>query len=73
MQAQVELGDDVMSGIIKSFFFGVTASLLAVFEGYNCVPTAEGVGQATTRAVVYTSLAVLALNFMLTAWLLGGN
>lgn len=73
MQAQVDLGDDVMSGVIKSFFFGVTASLLAVFEGYNCVPTAEGVGQATTRAVVYTSLAVLALNFMLTAWLLGGN
>jgi hypothetical protein len=51
-----------MSGVIKSVFFGVAASLLAVFEGYNCVPTAEGVGRATTRAVVHTSLTVLALN-----------
>ncbi|HUG98274.1 MAG TPA: lipid asymmetry maintenance ABC transporter permease subunit MlaE [Gammaproteobacteria bacterium] len=73
MQAQVELGQDVMSGIIKSIFFGVAASMLAVFEGYNCVPTAEGVGRATTRAVVHTSLSVLVLNFMLTAWLLGGT
>ncbi|MEJ2522611.1 MAG: lipid asymmetry maintenance ABC transporter permease subunit MlaE [Gammaproteobacteria bacterium] len=71
MQAQVDLQEDVMSGIIKSFFFGVAASLLAVFEGYNSVPTAEGVGRATTRAVVLTSLSVLILNFMLTAWLMG--
>ena len=73
MQAQVDLRDDVMSGVIKSVFFGIAASLLAVFEGYNCVPTAEGVGRATTRGVVHTSLTVLVLNFMLTAWLLGGN
>ena len=73
MQAQVDLREDVVSGIIKSFFFGIAASLLAVYEGYNCVPTAEGVGRATTRAVVNTSLTVLVLNFMLTAWLLGGN
>lgn len=73
MQGQVDLREDVMSGVIKSVFFGVVASLLAVFEGYNCVPTAEGVGRATTRAVVHTSLTVLVLNFMLTAWLLGGN
>ena len=73
MQAQVDLRDDVMLGIVKSLFFGVAASLIAVFEGYNCVPTAEGVGRATTRAVVHTSLAVLILNFMITAWMLGGN
>lgn len=73
MQAQVDLREDVMSGVIKSFFFGIAASLLAVYEGYNCVPTAEGVGRATTRAVVNTSLTVLVLNFMLTAWLLGGK
>jgi phospholipid/cholesterol/gamma-HCH transport system permease protein len=73
MQAQVTVGDDVMTGVIKSVFFGVAASLLAVFEGYNSIPTAEGVGRATTRAVVHTSLTVLILNFMLTAWLLGGN
>jgi len=71
MQAQVDLQEDVLSGIIKSCFFGVAASLLAVFEGYNSVPTAEGVGRATTRAVVLTSLSVLVLNFMLTAWLMG--
>jgi phospholipid/cholesterol/gamma-HCH transport system permease protein len=71
MQAQVDLQEDVISGIIKSCFFGVAASLLAVFEGYNSVPTAEGVGRATTRAVVLTSLSVLVLNFMLTAWLMG--
>jgi phospholipid/cholesterol/gamma-HCH transport system permease protein len=71
MQAQVELVEDVLSGVIKSCFFGVAASLLAVFEGYNSIPTAEGVGRATTRAVVLTSLAVLVLNFMLTAWLMG--
>jgi phospholipid/cholesterol/gamma-HCH transport system permease protein len=73
MQAQVDLRDDVMSGVIKSVFFGIAASLLAVFEGYNSAPTAEGVGRATTRAVVHTSLTVLILNFMLTAWLLGGK
>ena len=71
MQAQLDLQEDVVSGIIKSCFFGVAASLLAVFEGYNSVPTAEGVGRATTRAVVLTSLSVLVLNFMLTAWLMG--
>jgi phospholipid/cholesterol/gamma-HCH transport system permease protein len=73
MQAQVDLREDVMTGVVKSLFFGVAASLLAVFEGYNCIPTAEGVGRATTRAVVHTSLTVLGLNFILTAWLLGGS
>ena len=73
MQAQVDLREDVMSGVIKSIFFGIAASLLAVYEGYNCVPTAEGVGRATTRAVVNTSLTVLVLNFMLTAWRWGGK
>jgi phospholipid/cholesterol/gamma-HCH transport system permease protein len=73
MQAQVDWREDVLTGLQKSLFFGVAASLLAVFEGYNCIPTAEGVGRATTRAVVHTSLSVLILNFMLTAWLLGGK
>jgi phospholipid/cholesterol/gamma-HCH transport system permease protein len=73
MQAQVQIREDIMSGVIKSVFFGVAASLLAVYEGYNSIPTAEGVGRATTRAVVQTSLMILVLNFMLTAWLLGGN
>jgi phospholipid/cholesterol/gamma-HCH transport system permease protein len=61
---------DVYEGIIKSFVFGVVASLLAVWEGYNAVPTAEGVGRATTRTVVSTAIAVLILDFMITAYLL---
>jgi len=62
--------DDVYEGITKSIVFGVVASLLAVWEGYNAVPTAEGVGRATTRTVVGTAIAVLILDFMITAYLL---
>ena len=59
--------EDVYEGIIKSFVFGVAASLLAVWEGYNAIPTAEGVGRATTRTVVITAISVLILDFMITA------
>ena len=62
--------DDVQEGIIKSVVFGVVASLMAVWEGYNAIPTAEGVGRATTRTVVGTAIAVLILDFMITAYLL---
>lgn len=62
--------DDVYEGIIKSVVFGVVASLLAVWEGYSAVPTAEGVGRATTRTVVATAIAVLILDFMITASLI---
>lgn len=58
---------DVYEGIVKSVVFGVVASLLAVWEGYNSIPTAEGVGRATTRTVVETAIAVLILDFMITA------
>lgn len=58
---------DVYEGIIKSIVFGIVASLLAVWEGYNAIPTAEGVGRATTRTVVETAIAVLILDFMITA------
>jgi phospholipid/cholesterol/gamma-HCH transport system permease protein len=71
MRDQVDYREDVLSGVLKSFVFGVAASLLAVFEGYNSIPTAEGVSRATTRTVVLTALSVLILNFMLTAVLLG--
>ena len=59
--------DDVSEGITKSVVFGVIASLVAVYEGYNATPTAEGVGRATTRTVVVTSIAVLFFNYMITA------
>ncbi len=62
--------DDVYEGITKSIVFGVVASLLAVWEGYNAIPTAEGVGRATTRTVVGTAIPVLILDFMITAYLL---
>ena len=66
MQNAVEPAD-IYEGIIKSTLFGVVASLLAVWEGYNAVPTAEGVGRATTRTVVITAIAILILDFMITA------
>ena len=59
--------DDVSEGITKSIVFGVIASLVAVYEGYNATPTAEGVGRATTRTVVVTSIAVLFFNYMITS------
>ncbi|HSG96492.1 MAG TPA: lipid asymmetry maintenance ABC transporter permease subunit MlaE [Woeseiaceae bacterium] len=61
---------DVNEGIIKSVAFGFVASLIAVWEGYNAVPTAEGVGRATTRTVVITAIAILVLDFMITAALI---
>lgn len=69
MQEYVELAD-VNEGILKSVVFGVAASLIAVFEGYTAEPTAEGVGLATTRTVVITSVLVLILDYMITAFLL---
>ena len=61
---------DILEGVIKSIFFGLIASLLAVWEGYNSIPTAEGVSRATTRTVVLTAIAVLITDFMITAWFL---
>ncbi len=67
MQAKVDLYDDVYNGAIKSMVFGVVVTWIAVFEGYDTVPTSEGVSRATTRTVVHSSLAVLGLDFVLTA------
>jgi phospholipid/cholesterol/gamma-HCH transport system permease protein len=69
MRSAVEL-DDIGEGIVKGCVFGVACSLIAVYEGYNSVPTAEGVGRATTRTVVISSVATLLLNFILTAYML---
>lgn len=69
MQITVERSD-IGEGILKSVVFGIAASLIAVWEGYNAVPTAEGVGRATTRTVVITAIAVLVFDFMITALLL---
>jgi phospholipid/cholesterol/gamma-HCH transport system permease protein len=69
MQLTVDL-DDINEGIFKSVVFGIAASLIAVWEGYNAIPTAEGVGRATTRTVVITAIAVLVFDFMITALML---
>jgi len=70
MHANVTVAD-VNQGIIKSVVFGIVASLLAVYHGYTSVPTAEGVGRATTRTVVTTAITVLILDYLLTATLIG--
>lgn len=70
MQSAVELGD-VNEGIVKSVCFGIACSLVAVYEGYHAPPTAAGVGLATTRTVVVSSVLTLLLDYMLTAAFLG--
>ena len=72
MQAGISFWPDVTNGIIKSVVFGVAVSLIAVFEGYDAKPTAEGVSSATTRTVVGGSLAILALDFILTVFMFRG-
>ena len=67
MQASVDLYDDIYNGVIKSIVFGIVVTWIAVFEGYDAIPTSEGVSRATTRTVVHSSLAVLGLDFILTA------
>jgi phospholipid/cholesterol/gamma-HCH transport system permease protein len=69
MQAGVDVWTDVGNGVIKSFVFGVTVSFIALWQGFEAKPTPEGVSRATTRTVVVASLAVLGLDFMLTAWM----
>ena len=71
MQARVDLFDDVGNGIVKSLVFGFVVTWIAVFEGYDTLPTSEGVSRATTRTVVHASLAVLGLDFILTALMFG--
>ncbi|BAW80984.1 ABC transporter permease [Candidatus Nitrosoglobus terrae] len=73
MQAKTDWEEDVLNGIIKSIVFGVVATWIAVFEGYDAIPTSEGVAQATTRTVVHSAFAVLALDFVLTALMFGAG
>lgn len=71
MQAGTDFYDDVLNGFIKSAVFGVVITWIALFEGYNAVPTSAGVSHATTRTVVYSSLAILGLDFIMTAMMFG--
>lgn len=72
MQNNVQFLNDIVNGVIKSIVFGVVCTWIAVYQGYACVPTSEGISTATTRTVVYSSLCVLALDFVLTAVMFGG-
>ncbi|MCB1863905.1 MAG: lipid asymmetry maintenance ABC transporter permease subunit MlaE [Chromatiales bacterium] len=70
-QAKIDLFDDIGNGVIKSVVFGFVALWIALFEGYDAVPTSAGVSRSTTRTVVHTAFAVLALDFVLTALMFG--
>lgn len=70
MQANVDFREDIVNGVIKSCVFGVACTMVALFEGFDAPPTAEGVSHATTRTVVNSSLAVLGLDFVLTSFML---
>jgi phospholipid/cholesterol/gamma-HCH transport system permease protein len=73
MQAAVDFKHDILNGVLKSFVFGTVVTVIALFEGYDAPPTAEGVSGATTRTVVTSSLAILMLDFVLTAMMFGGS
>ncbi|MFK4131750.1 lipid asymmetry maintenance ABC transporter permease subunit MlaE [Pseudomonas luteola] len=70
MQNSVQMAD-VINGMIKSLVFAFVVTWIAVFQGYDCDATSEGISRATTRTVVYASLAVLGLDFLLTALMFG--
>ncbi len=71
MQSKIDLHEDIYNGVIKSIVFGVVCTWIALFQGYDAVPTSAGVSRATTRTVVHSALAVLGLDFVLTALMFG--
>lgn len=71
MQAKIDWNEDVINGVIKSLVFGVICTWIALFQGYDTVPTSAGVSSSTTRTVVHSALAVLVLDFVLTALMFG--
>jgi phospholipid/cholesterol/gamma-HCH transport system permease protein len=73
MQAAVDFRYDVLNGVVKSVVFGIAVTIIATFEGYDAPPTAEGVSRATTRTVVSSALTILALDLVLTAFMLRGQ
>lgn len=71
MLAKIDFYDDIVNGLIKSLVFGVIVTWIALYEGYDAIPTSEGVSRATTRSVVYSAFAVLGWDFVLTALMFG--
>ncbi len=72
MQSSVDFNEDVIKGIYKSIVFGLVVTWIALYQGFYAVPTSLGISNATTRTVVYASLAVLGLDFILTTMMIGG-
>lgn len=73
MQAKLDFRDDIVNGVIKSVIFGFVTTWIALFEGYDAVPTSEGVSRATTRTVVNSAFCILGLDFILTALMFGDD
>jgi len=71
MQAKIDFYDDIVNGVLKSLVFGFVTSWIALFEGYDAIPTSEGVSRATTRTVVNSAFSILGLDFLLTALMFG--
>jgi phospholipid/cholesterol/gamma-HCH transport system permease protein len=71
MQSSVEWQEDILNGLIKSIVFAFVVTWIALYKGYNCTPTSVGISRATTSTVVTASLAVLGLDFVLTALMFG--
>lgn len=71
IQAKIDFDEDLVNGVIKTVVFGFVVTWIALFQGYDATPTSEGVSRATTRTVVHSALAVLALDFVLTALMFG--
>lgn len=71
MQANIDFEDDIVNGFIKSLVFGFVATWIALFEGYDSLPTSEGVSRATTRTVVTSAFSILGFDFILTALMFG--
>ncbi|WP_375057124.1 lipid asymmetry maintenance ABC transporter permease subunit MlaE [Zobellella sp. DQSA1] len=71
MQAAVDWQEDIMQGFIKSLVFALVVTWIALFNGFDARPTAAGISEATTKTVVHSSLAVLGLDFVLTAVMFG--
>jgi phospholipid/cholesterol/gamma-HCH transport system permease protein len=73
MQAKIDFYDDIVNGVIKSLVFGFVTTWIALFEGYDAIPTSEGVSRATTRTVVTAAFSILGLDFILTALMFGDD
>ncbi|HIG64868.1 MAG TPA: lipid asymmetry maintenance ABC transporter permease subunit MlaE [Methyloprofundus sp.] len=73
MQGAIDFHDDIINGVIKSIIFAWLVSWIALFEGYDAVPTASGISRATTRTVVTSAFAILLFDFLLTALMFGAS